>query len=195
MTKEYNFDHINPKELPNNLISMRLNPPASWLGNSGKNPFFLGFLELIIHVTNQIKPKSKMIEIGSYTGESTSMFAASGFFKEIYAIDCALDGEFKHKFEEFEINTRLFNNIKLIKDFSYNVVNDFADESIDFIYIDGNHSFEYVFNEINLYKPKIKKSGIISGHDYNLREVRDAVHKALGTPDITFRDNSWAFHL
>jgi hypothetical protein len=195
MRKEYNLDHIDPKELPSHLVSMRLNPPASWLGNSGKNPFFLGFLELIIYLTNQIKPKSKMIEIGSYTGESTSMFAASGFFEEIYAIDCSMDGEFKHKLEEFEINTRLFNNIKLIKDFSCNVVNDFADESIDFIYIDGNHSFEYVFNEINLYKPKIKKSGIISGHDYNLPEVRDAVHKALGTPNITFRDNSWVFHL
>ena len=66
---------------------------------------------------------------------------------------------------------------------------------IDFIYIDGDHSFEYLFNEINLYKPKIKKSGIISGHDYNLPEVRDAIHKTLGSPDITFRDNSWAFHL
>jgi len=186
---------MNDKYIKNNMISMRLNPPSSWLGNSGKNGFFLGFLELIIHVTNQIKPHSKMIEIGSYTGESTSMFAASGFFKEIYAIDCSMGAEFKHKLEEFEINTRLFDNIKLTKDFSHNVVNDFADDSIDFIYIDGDHSFEYVFNEINLYKPKIKKSGIISGHDYNLPEVRDAVHKALGTPDVTFRDNSWVFHL
>ena len=140
---------MNDKYIKNNMISMRLNPPSSWLGNSGKNGFFLGFLELIIHVTNQIKPHSKMIEIGSYTGESTSMFAASGFFKEIYAIDCSMGAEFKHKLEEFEINTRLFDNIKLTKDFSHNVVNDFADDSIDFIYIDGDHSFEYVFNEIN----------------------------------------------
>lgn len=195
MKKKYTFNNLNPKELTSNLVSMRFRPPSSWLGSSGRNGFFLGFLELIIYLNNQIKPKSKMIEVGSYTSESTLMFAASGLFKEIYAIDCAMSGEFEFKLQEFEINTRLFDNIKLTKDFSHNVVNDFADDSIDFIYIDGDHSFEYVFNEINLYKPKIKKSGIISGHDYNLPEVRDAVHKTLGTPDITFRDNSWAFHL
>jgi len=42
----------------------------------------------------------------------------------------------------------------------------FDDESLDFIFIDGNHSFEFVTNDIAEWGKKVKKGGIISGHDY-----------------------------
>lgn len=38
---------------------------------------------------------------------------------------------------------------------------------LDFVYIDGNHTYEDVSQEIKLYYPKIKKGGIIGGHDYD----------------------------
>lgn len=41
----------------------------------------------------------------------------------------------------------------------------FEDNSIDFWYNDGNH--DNLGNDIDLWKPKIKSKGIISGHDYN----------------------------
>jgi len=54
------------------------------------------------------------------------------------------------------------------------------DESLDFVYIDGNHKYAYVMMDIILWLPKIKPGGIISGHDYSHRhknhmEVKPAV--------------------
>ena len=38
-------------------------------------------------------------------------------------------------------------------------------EKLDFVYIDGNHAYEYVKKDIGLYYPKLKKGGVIGGHD------------------------------
>ena len=71
-----------------------------------------------------------MIEIGSYMGESTMMFASSNIFTEIHCIE-PFSGyeEFNDMFainwdivyDEFKTNTRHFDNITLHKDFSYNI--------------------------------------------------------------------------
>jgi hypothetical protein len=50
-----------------------------------------------------------------------------------------------------------------------------ADESLDFVYIDGNHSFDFITQDIQYWYPKIRNGGIISGHDYGIRSVRRAV--------------------
>lgn len=39
--------------------------------------------------------------------------------------------------------------------------------NLDFVYIDGNHSYPYVKKDIELYWPKIRNGGILGGHDYN----------------------------
>ena len=42
----------------------------------------------------------------------------------------------------------------------------FQDESLDFVYIDANHAYDYVVQDIQLWYPKIKKNGYLMGHDY-----------------------------
>ena len=57
------------------------------------------------------------------------------------------------------------------------------DESLDFVYIDGNHAYEFVAQDIILWGRKVRPGGIISGHDYGIRWVRRAVDcyaKSLG---------------
>jgi hypothetical protein len=39
-------------------------------------------------------------------------------------------------------------------------------EGLDFVYIDGNHDYEYVKRDITSYYPKVKEGGIIGGHDF-----------------------------
>ena len=43
----------------------------------------------------------------------------------------------------------------------------FADDSLDLVFIDANHSFQAVATDIRAWLPKIRKGGIICGHDYN----------------------------
>lgn len=57
-------------------------------------------------------------------------------------------------------------NCEFIRKFSLDAVKDFADESLDFVYIDANHRYEDVRDDIREWSKKVKKGGIVSGHDY-----------------------------
>ena len=53
-----------------------------------------------------------------------------------------------------------------------------ADGSLDFVYIDGDHRFDAVMTDIITWVPKVRRGGIVSGHDfYNFYQagVVDAV--------------------
>jgi cephalosporin hydroxylase len=183
----------------------RFNPPKEWILQGRGNIFFLGFLEFILLLSDNLLQNSKMIEIGAYTGESTQIFASTGIFSEINVIE---PFKFNESFnntsiediqkwnkveEEFKNNTRFFNNVNLIKDYSHNVSTIFADKSVDLVYIDGDHSYEAVNKDIELYLPKIKQGGILAGHDYSKSwpGVVKAVDERLGSPDAIFKDTSW----
>jgi hypothetical protein len=43
-----------------------------------------------------------------------------------------------------------------------------ADGSLDWVYIDGNHLYEFVKQDLDAYFPKVKSGGIISGDDYGI---------------------------
>lgn len=43
----------------------------------------------------------------------------------------------------------------------------FADESIDFVFIDGDHAEQAVRDDLTAWYPKIKRGGLFAGHDYN----------------------------
>lgn len=57
-------------------------------------------------------------------------------------------------------------NVEFIKKTSMEALEDFNDNSLDFVFIDGNHTFEYVVNDIAGWSKKVKPGGIVSGHDY-----------------------------
>jgi len=58
-----------------------------------------------------------------------------------------------------------FDNVKFIKKYSEDAVADLP-ENLDFVYIDGNHEYEYVKSDIANYWPIVKEGGILAGHDY-----------------------------
>ena len=43
---------------------------------------------------------------------------------------------------------------------------DFPKRSLDFIYIDANHGFGYVAMDLSKWADKVRRHGIIAGHDY-----------------------------
>jgi hypothetical protein len=46
----------------------------------------------------------------------------------------------------------------------------FPDSYFDWIYIDGNHLYEFVKQDLELYCPKVKRGGYITGDDYGADE-------------------------
>jgi hypothetical protein len=59
-----------------------------------------------------------------------------------------------------------YPNYAFIKEFSVEASQEFEDSSIDFVFIDGNHSEPYVSQDITAWAPKVRPGGIVSGHDY-----------------------------
>ena len=57
-------------------------------------------------------------------------------------------------------------NAVIIEKFSEDAARDIPDDSLDFVYIDGDHSYDFVMQDIILWSRKVRKGGIISGHDY-----------------------------
>ena len=74
-----------------------------------------------------------------------------------------------------------------LEDFSENVHDKIPDESADIIYIDGNHSFESVLQDLRLYHSKIKSGGLIIGDDFNEGGVAKAIEVFSEEIDITYQ--------
>ncbi len=66
-------------------------------------------------------------------------------------------------------------------------------ELLDFIYIDGNHDYDFVLKDIELARKLVKRGGVVSGHDFRPRshsqdslEVCRAVTDYCGKHGIVF---------
>lgn len=70
-------------------------------------------------------------------------------------------------------------NTVLIRDFSMNAVRQFDDNSLDFVYIDSEHVYQEVKQDVTEWAKKVKPGGIVSGHDYDWAEVKKAVDEYI----------------
>jgi len=55
---------------------------------------------------------------------------------------------------------------KIHRTLSIDASKTFRDGSLDFVYLDVQHHFESVVEDLNSWAPKVRRGGIISGHDY-----------------------------
>lgn len=75
-------------------------------------------------------------------------------------------------------------NVRYIRKPSVDAAEDVENESLDFVYIDANHEYKNVIDDINVWGKKVRVGGVISGHDYDekrfcevFRAVNDYVRK------------------
>ncbi len=59
--------------------------------------------------------------------------------------------------------------------FSQQAAETIPDKELDFVFIDGDHSYEEVKKDLNLWWPKVKIGGIFSGHDFSHGDVNKAL--------------------
>lgn len=140
------------------------------------------------------------VEIGAAWGKSSSYMAVeiANSKKNIKfdVIDKWEDenGSFYEKYLN-NVNS-ILKYINPIKGYSTDVVNNYLDNSIDFLFIDASHKYEDVLNDINLWYHKVKHNGIIAGHDYNLYDFPDvfnAVNDFFGKDNIKISKWSWVY--
>lgn len=160
-------------------------------------------LEDMINWINNISPTKNMniIEIGSYTGESTRMFADN--FNQVISVDPFVNdydpndlacsyAPFELVYKQFLINTLPYTNIKSIRDTSQNAFDILKHFEWDIVYIDGAHTVDGVFWDIDNYKSIIKAGGFVAGHDYGWGNIRHNLGLIFDDKvDAVFVDGSW----
>tara|TARA_R110000868_G_scaffold140124_2_gene355437 strand:+ start:1125 stop:1706 length:582 start_codon:yes stop_codon:yes gene_type:complete len=67
----------------------------------------------------------------------------------------------------------------------------FADASLDFVFIDADHSYEGVLEDIQLWHPKVKTGGVLAGHDYDWTGVKQAVIDFFVAKPVYIQNTSW----
>jgi Ca2+-binding EF-hand superfamily protein len=70
-------------------------------------------------------------------------------------------------------------NVNILRNKSENVVNNFDNNSIDILNIDGSHDYEFVLKDLYLYSDKITTNGIIIIDDINWPSVKSAMDTFL----------------
>lgn len=155
---------------------------------------------------------SIIVEIGSFFGKSTNYLLEKvkkskksinvvaidtfqGSENEQYHLDIVsqYDGDIYQPFTENVDIERL----TILKEKSGDACKYFGNGTIDFLMIDGDHSYDGVSNDISNYFYKVKPGGYISGDDYN---VFDSTTKAvndyfLGCHNLSSNGINWFYRI
>jgi len=137
---------------------------------------------LYTDMVNKFPSGSHFVEVGSYNGTSLAYLIVEIINAEkditVTAVDSFL------YFTEDAFN----NNMKPVQDKFDLVVGDsaeaadkFEDKSLEFVFIDADHNYEFVKKDILAWLPKIKEGGVLAGHDYlYFVGVKQAVDEIFG---------------
>lgn len=121
-------------------------------------------------------------EIGVQTGYFSEILIRDGEFEKFYSIDFwgeltpdtfNSDGSNYIRTDGESLYNQTIDRLKsygdksvVIKNASIEASKLFEDEFFDFIYLDADHSFKGITDDILHWYPKVKRGGILAGHDY-----------------------------
>ena len=141
----------------------------------------------------QARPHGAGAEIGVFEGDTTVQLLRNlRRLKVLYCVDAfthypehtATLNPNKPKFHDadFDRVAHTFKNrvqpyvashqIHVLNLFSEQAAPMVPDASLDFVFIDANHAYEYVTQDIALWLPKVRPGGLLTGHDYGVRGAR-----------------------
>lgn len=182
---------------------------------------FHGLYQLILAYHLERETDLHFVEIGTWLGHSTAYMADlirqaqknSGLQIQFDSIDLFKLGEhsdsdhFKQlgvpEHTDYDFFKVTKNNIKkcgvldyvnLIQEDSKVASQLYADQSLDFVFIDAGHTYKEVMQDIAFWWRKVKLGGILAGDDYNWEEVAKAVRdfaQIRETFDLIKIRNSW----
>jgi predicted O-methyltransferase YrrM len=89
--------------------------------------------------------------------------------------------------------TKNIENIIKVKKSSVEASQDFSDRSLDLVYIDAEHDYNSVKTDINAWKNKVRRGGVLAGHDYMLPHIHQIlVEENLVNELSVYPDSSWS---
>jgi predicted O-methyltransferase YrrM len=160
----------------------------------------------ISHVKEKLGRDLVGVEIGVYLGMHAEYLLHFLDIKKLFLVDPYEEYGDKLRAQQdwneiYEWISGIFSdrdNVQMIRMRSEHACNLFRDNSLDFVYIDGDHSYNNVFNDLGLYWNKVKPGGVLCGHDFlnpdvhgavlefatmHKKEIHDQMDVRIGIPD------------
>jgi predicted O-methyltransferase YrrM len=114
-------------------------------------------------------------EIGVYHGEYSRWMLRGVPGLKLWGIDSWESYPGYKDFGKHDLDGALEIALESVKGYDCNLIKarsrdasmDFKDGSLDFVYIDGNHAYESVVEDLALWARKVRPGGIVAGHDYD----------------------------
>lgn len=157
-------------------------------------------------------------EVGVWDGRLSHYLLATNEQLSLYMVDRWRSVEPTHRYrlsnsqmaqttdEDFEtieakawkVAARYPTRAKPLKGESVSIAKHLADGILDFAFIDADHSYEGVKEDIKAWAPKLKPNGLLCGHDWDHPEhkeewgVRRAVEEFAGSRQVeTGKNRTW----
>jgi hypothetical protein len=163
--------------------------------NKVKDPRYKQILDILKNTQNNCIG----VEVGVLNGD-LSNFLLENFLKikKLYLIDPwkkyakheyvdSINDKSQKEYDQIYLSVkqkmlRHEKKVEILRGTSGDVIDKFHEQSLDFVYLDGNHMYENVFKDISLWYPKIKKSGILFGNNFMDDGYKVWVKDAYGNP-------------
>ena len=191
--RDYNpFVKINPSNVNKDILRIfgKYSAKTDFIAHfyqSVEGFFNEGDIAFYQEIIDQFDGPAHFVEIGSFKGRSSSYMAVEiANSKKQINFDCVdtWQGSPEHQQgaaneDRDVINNSLYQsfieNMKPVEGYysakrmtSVEAAKTYEDQSLDFVFIDADHSYESVKEDIIAWFPKVKYGGIISGHDYHM---------------------------
>jgi hypothetical protein len=161
--------------------------------------------KLYSSVVRKFPSNSHFVEVGTWKGMSAVFMAVEIInSKKDIRFDCVDAWDFvpsqkeipSHMFqglyEEFLKNIQpVRHKINPVRSVSWDGATRYSDNSLDFVFIDAAHDYDSVTKDIRAWFPKLKKAGVIAGHDYECPDVRKAVTQFFMDQTVYESEGCW----
>lgn len=145
------------------------------------------------------------VEIGVDHGEFSKQICENNNQLQMYGVDPYLKYDEYREYEDQAQMNGIYEHAKMvmsdhvakgrytfIREKSEDAVKQFEDESLDFVYIDANHEEDYPLNDIEMWAKKVRKGGMVMGHDYvRIKVLNFTIKDALEKYTKQHNINPW----
>lgn len=147
---------------------------------------FFNYAALYDRVVKEVPQSAIFVEVGNWHGRSLCYLATkvreSKKKIEVVGVDWGYDNFRKqHTALVLASNIIALNLSDIVTQItcpSVKAARFFADKSLDFVFIDADHTYKAVTEDIKAWLPKVKPGGLLAGHDYQPAE-KYGVNKAV----------------
>ena len=182
--------------------------PVCWLDQTkgidpGSPPYedYCDFAGLYADVVDHLPNGAVVVELGCFLGVSSIILARLLRYRKITAVLYCVDnfkcetcgmseearaenlrrggGSFRSLFERNTAEAGVRDAIQIIEGDTAKAAGIFFNNTVDFVFVDADHSEQGCRRDIEAWLPRLKSGGVMAGHDFNLVSVRMAVAATL----------------